>query len=67
MKDLVFLDRDVAVRAVNNASFLKTPTVVCHAFDCRLVLAREGHAHKNALIEHTIPDASHRIWDYHAC
>ena len=37
------LDRDVAVRAVNNASFLKTPTVVCHALDCRLVLAGKGY------------------------
>ena len=61
MKDLVFLNRDVAVRAVNDAAVFKMPTVVCHALDCRLVLAGEGYTRKTALIEHILSDARHAV------
>ena len=60
------LDRDVAVCAVDDASCLKTPTVVCHALDRRLVLAGEGYARKaDATIERKIPDVRHRFWNSH--
>ena len=64
----VRLDRDVAVRTVEDASCLKTPTVVCHAFDRRLVFAREGNVYKVAAItERVLPDARHAIRNRHRC
>ena len=54
------LDRDVAVRAVNDAAVFKIPTVVCHAFDRRLVLAGEGYICKtSAISKRRTPDACH--------
>ena len=68
MKDLVFLDRDVAVRAVDDAAGIKLPTVVCHALDCRLVFAGEGYARKaDATIERLIPNARHTVGYRHTC
>ena len=63
---VIRLDRDVAVRAVKDAARLKIPTVVCHALDCRLVLAGEGYARKaGATIERKIPDARHAVGNSH--
>ena len=60
------LDHDVAVRAVNDASCLKTPTVFCHALNCRRVFAREGNVYKVAAItERIFPDARHARRDRH--
>ena len=57
---------DVAVRAVDDATGLKSPTVVCHALDCRLVLAGEGYARKTvAIVERLTPDARHARRDRH--
>ena len=54
------LKRDVAVRAVDDAACLKIPTVICHGFDCRLVFAGEGNAHKIvASVERPISNARH--------
>ena len=65
---VIRLDRDVAVRAVDDASCLKTPTVVCHALDCRVVFAGEGHACQSAALgERIFPDARHAVGDRHAC
>ena len=41
---VIRLERDVAVRAVDDAARIKIPTVVCHVLDRRLVLAGEGNA-----------------------
>ena len=60
------LNRDVAVSAVEDAARIKSPTVVCHALDCLLVLAGEGYARKaDATIERKIPDVRHRFWNSH--
>ena len=56
------LNRDITIRAVEDASCLKTPTVVCHAFDRRFVLAGEGHRRQTtATVKRIIPDARHTV------
>ena len=63
---VIRLDRDVAVRAVDDASCLKTPTVVCHALDCRLVFAGESYAcQTTAIVKRILPDARHTRRDRH--
>ena len=58
------LERDVAIRAVDDAAGIKLPTVVCHALDRRLVLARESYACKPAaIVERPRPDARHAVAD----
>ena len=60
------LNRDITIRAVEDASCLKTPTVVCHAFDRRFVLAGEGHRRQTtATVKRIIPDARHTIRNRH--
>ena len=64
--DLIRLNRDVAICAVEDASCLKTPFVVCHALDCRLVFTGEGHICKIvARREYILPDASYPISNCH--
>ena len=64
----LLLNRDVAVRAVDDTARLKFPTVVCHAFDCRLVLAGEGHIPQTAAIpKRRVLDARHARRDRHTC
>ena len=62
------LKRDVAVRAVDDAAGIKTPTtVVCHALDSRLVFTGEGHVCQTAAtVKRRIPDARHSLRDRHA-
>ena len=60
------LNRDVAVRAVDDAAGIKSPTVVCHALNCRLVLSGAGYARKTALIEHIPSDARNAVRYRHA-
>ena len=51
---------DIAVSAMDDAARRKIPTIVCHALDSSLVLAREGHICKFiAIVERPIPDARH--------
>ena len=38
------LNRDITIRAVEDASCLKTPTVVCHVLDRLFVFTGEGYA-----------------------
>ena len=53
---------------MDDTAFLKTPTVVCHALDCRVVFAGEGHACQAAALgERPVPDARHAGGDRHAC
>ena len=62
------LDRDVAVRAVDDAARIKIPRVVCHALDRRFVLAGEGYTRQHATInECRLPDARHAPRNRHRC
>ena len=66
IRAVLHLNRDVAVRAVDDAARLKTPTVVFHALNCRLVLAGEGNACQTAAAcERPTPDARHAIRNRH--
>lgn len=54
------LNRDVAVRAMDDAAGIKTPIVVCHSLDCSLVFAGESYACQTTAIgKHIRPDARH--------
>ena len=60
------LKRDVAVRAVDDASYLKTPFVVCHALYGRLVFTGEGYACQTSAVEERLPsDVRHARRDRH--
>ena len=62
------LDRDVAIRAVDDAARIKIPRVVCHSLDRRFVLAGEGYTRQHATInECRLPDACHTIADRYTC
>ena len=60
------LDCDVTIRAVDDASFLKTPTVVFHALNCRFIFAGESYACQTAAtVKRIIPNARHARRDRH--
>lgn len=66
MKDLVFLNRDVAVCAMDDAAGIKLPTVVCHALDSCFVLAGKGYTRQTvASLKCIVPDVRHRFWNRH--
>ena len=68
MKDLVFLECDVAVCAVDDAAGWKTPIIVCHASDGSLVLAGEGYTcQTTAAVKRPPLDARHAVRYRHAC
>ena len=67
VRTAICLDRDVAVRAVEDAAIIKTPTVACHAFDCRLVFSGEGNARQIfASIKCVKINANHAVRNNHA-
>ena len=60
--------REVAVRAVDDAVCLKTPTIVLfHALDSFFVLAWECYTCQTAAtVKRILPDARHARWNRHA-
>ena len=58
------LDCDVAVCAMDDTTGWKTPALVSHVLDCRLVLAREGYTCQDAAaIKLRIRNARHTVRD----
>ena len=60
------LERDVAVRAVDDAAGIKIPTIGCHVLDGCLVFTGEGHARKPGRHERPTTNARHTVGDRHA-